>query len=157
MDKKTDRRILAILALFLVGCGGGVGSGEPEIHVDGAWARAMPLVSGEGEAATNSAVYLLIRNEGGVGDRLLAAASEVAERVEIHESKIVNDMMVMEELEGVEILPGSSVELKPGGVHIMLLGILRPLLVGEEFELLLHFQKAGDLSIAVPVRLNAGG
>jgi copper(I)-binding protein len=117
----------------------------------------MPLVAGEGEAPTNSAVYLLIRNDGRVEDRLTGAASPVADRAEIHESKILNDMMVMEEQSGLDIPAGSSVELKPGGLHIMLLGLRRPLLEGEELELLLEFEKSGELAIAVPVRSNAGG
>jgi copper(I)-binding protein len=144
------------LALLFQGCGA-EGGGEPRISLDGAWARAMPLVSGEGEAATNSAVYLVVRNDGGVEDRLLAGASDVAESVEIHESRIVNDMMVMERQDDLEIPAGSRVELKPGGLHIMLLGLRRSLLEGEEFELFLDFEKSGGLSIAVPVRSNGGG
>lgn len=156
MNRTTQRLIAVTLALTLGACAGGEQDGDSQVLVGGAWARAMPLVAGEGEAATNSAVYLLIRNEGGVGDRLMGASSEVAEGVEIHESKIVNDMMVMEKQDGLGIPAEGSVELKPGGLHIMLLGLRRPLLEGEEFELVLHFEKAGDLTLAVPVRSNAG-
>jgi copper(I)-binding protein len=156
MNMTVHRWVTASLILLLAGCGGGTGSSAPEIRVDGAWVRAMPLISGQGEATTNSAAYLLIANDGGGGDRLTAATSEVAERVEIHESKVVNDLMVMEELDGLEIPPHGSVELKPGGIHIMLLGIKRPLLEGEEIQFFLHFEKVGDLSIRVPVRSNAG-
>lgn len=159
MNKTIHRWIGATLGLALVACGGGGGGGgggeTTRILVEGAWARAMPLVAGEGEAATNSAVYLLIRNEAGVGDRLMGATSEVAEEVEIHESKIIDDMMVMEKQDGLGIPAEGSVELKPGGLHIMLLGLRRPLLEGEDFELVLHFEKAGDLTLAVPVRPNA--
>jgi copper(I)-binding protein len=149
----------SFLTLLLLGCGGdgGGGDAQPEIHLDGSWARAMPVVSGEGEAPTNSAVYFHIRNDGRAEDRLVGASSQVADRAEIHESKIVNDMMVMEEQDGLDIPAGSFVELKPAGLHVMLLGLRRPLLVGEEFELLLEFEKSGELSIVVPVRSNAGG
>lgn len=159
MSRKPRLWMAPFLALLLLGCGGegADGDAKPEIHLEGSWARAMPLVSGEGEAATNSAVYLSIRNDGSAGDRLTGATSDVAERVEIHESKIKNDMMAMEELESIEIPAGGSVELKPGGIHVMLLGIRKSLVVGQDFDLVLHFQKTGDLSVTVPVRLNAEG
>lgn len=159
MSRKPGLWLAPFLTLLLLACGGEGADGgtEPEVYLEGSWARAMPLVSGEGEAATNSAVYFLIRNDGSVGDRLTGAASEVAVRVEIHESKIVNDMMVMEELDGLEIPARGSVELKPGGIHVMLLGIRESLVAGQEFELVLHFQKTGDLSVTVPVRTNAQG
>ena len=159
MNTKPGRWVVSFLILPLLGCGGEGGGGDarPAIHLEGSWARAMPLVSGEGEAPTNSAVYFLIRNDGRLDDRLTGAASQVADGTEIHESKIVNDMMVMEEQDGLHIPAGSSVELRPGGLHIMLLGLRRPLLEGEEFELLLEFEKSGELSVVVPVRSNAGG
>lgn len=155
MNRTAYRWIPVTLALALVAGAGCERSGSSQIFVEGAWARAMPLVAGEGEAPTNSAAYFLIRNDGREGDRLTGATSEMAEVVEIHESKLVNDMMVMEEQEFLEVPPGSSVELKPGGIHIMLLGIRKSLVAGEEFELLLHFEKAGDYAVVVPVRLNA--
>lgn len=147
--------VLALMVFLLLACWGG-GADAPELTVEGGWARAMPLVGGEEGVGTNSAVYFFLRNEGGVGDRLVGAESPAAERVEIHESFVVGEVMRMREVEGVEVPPGGEVELKPGGLHVMLLDLIRPLLEGEEVELTLLFERSGPMGVTVPVRFSEG-
>jgi copper(I)-binding protein len=144
--------ILTLSGFLLPACGGGGGSDAPEIQVDGGWARAMHLLEGEGEAGTNSAVYFLLRNEGRVTDRLTGGETLAAAAVEIHESRVVDDVMRMRKVHGLEIPPRGAVELKPGGVHLMLLGLTESLVAGEGLDLTLHFQRSGDLLVTVPVR-----
>ena len=116
----------------------------------------MPLMT-EGEGAgTNSAAYLVIRNGGESTDRLTGAATPVAEAVEVHESRVVNDVMTMREVGVLEIPPGDSVVLKPGGLHLMLLGLRAPLLEGEELDLTLNFEVAGERHLRIPVRSMGG-
>ena len=145
--------ILTMSGFLLMSCGDGGASDAPEIEVDGGWARAMPLMEEEGGAGTNSAVYLLLRNHGGVADRLTGGKTPAAAAVEIHESRMVDDVMRMRKVDGLDLPPGGAVELKPGGLHIMLLGLTKSLIGGEGIELTLHFQRSGDLVVTVPVRL----
>lgn len=145
--------ILTLSGFLLLACGGGGGSDAPEIQVGGGWARAMPLLEDEGGAGTNSAVYLLLRNEGGVTDRMTGGETPAAAAVEIHESRVVDDVMRMRKVHGLDIPPRGAVELKPGGLHLMLLGLTNSLVEGEGLDLTLHFQRSGDLVVTIPVRL----
>lgn len=116
----------------------------------------MPLLEGGEGVSTNSAAYLLLRNTGGTSDRLAGAESSVASRVEIHESSMEGEVMRMRKVDGLEIPAGSEVELKPGGLHLMLLGLDEPLTEGEEIEITLRFEQSGDRIVALPVRSGGG-
>ena len=97
--------------------------------------------------------FLTVTNSGAEGDRLIAAASDISGRVEIHEMTMDGDVMRMRELaDGLPIPAGETVELKPGGYHIMFMDLDRPFVEGEAIDVLLTFEKAGD----VPVTLIVG-
>ena len=116
------------------------------IQIEKPWARATPA------GAKTGAAYMTIDNKSNVADRLTAASSEVAKTLQIHEMKVVNGIMKMREIPGGLPVPaGSSVTLKPGGYHVMLIDLNKPLKVGEKFPLTLVFEKAGKVSIEVPV------
>ena len=117
----------------------------------------MPLLEGGVGIGTNSAVYLRLQNRGGIADRLMGGETSAAERVEIHESSMVDDVMRMNEIDGVDVPPGGTVELRPGGIHLMLLGLTRALVDGDEVHLTLQFESLGELSVSVPVQLSGGG
>lgn len=88
----------------------------------------------------------------GADDRLLGAASAVAGRVQIHESRIESNMMMMRELKGGLPLPaGQAVELKPGGNHIMLLAVAEPLRIGDTVPLTLTFAEAPPVEVVARV------
>jgi copper(I)-binding protein len=148
--------VLTLSGLLLVSCGGGGASDIPGMQVEGGWARAMPLLQEEGGASTNSAVYFILRNGGEETDRLTGGETPAAAEVQIHESRMVDDVMRMERVDGLDIPPGGAVELKPGGLHIMLLGLTRSLVEGEEIDLTLHFLRSGNVVVTVPVRLLGG-
>ena len=148
--------VLTLSGLLLMSCGGSSGSDAPEIQVEGGWARAMPLMEEEGGAGTNSAVYFLLRNQGGETDRLTGGETHAAAAVQIHESRIVDDVMRMRRVDGLDIPAGDAVELRPGGMHIMLVGLTSSLVEGEEINLTLHFRRSGDLVVTLPVRLLGG-
>lgn len=116
----------------------------------------MTLIVEEGQTGTNSAVYLTLRNDGGEADRLTGGETTAAASAQIHESRMVDDVMRMQRVDGLDIRPGEPVVLKPGGIHIMLLGLTRPLIEGEEIDLTLHFLRSDDLVVSVPVRLLGG-
>ena len=149
--------VFVLFSSLMLSCGGSHDVEGPEVQVDGGWARAMPLIQEEGGAPMNSAVYLLLRNRGGSAHRLVGAETDAAERVEIHESRLVDDVMRMNEIDGVDVPPGGTVELRPGGIHLMLLGLTRALVDGDEIHLTLQFESLGELSVSVPVQLSGSG
>jgi hypothetical protein len=121
------------------------------VHVENAYA----LTSGPG--AMSGAVFFEIVNHSTTsGDRLIAVASDVAERVELHTHLIdANGVARMIEVEdGFAVAPGETHMLMRGGDHVMLMGLTRPLADGDTFELRLVFEREGEMVIEVPVDLN---
>lgn len=117
-----------------------------EIVVERAWARANPPVVG------NSAAYMTLVNTGQEEDRLVGVDGEVAERIELHTHLLENGVMMMRPVEAVEMAPGASAVLEPGGLHVMLIGLEQPLKPGQTFPLTLNFDKAGPVEVTVTVR-----
>jgi periplasmic copper chaperone A len=100
--------------------------------------------------------FLTITNKGATPDRLIAARSTASAKVEIHEMKMDGNVMRMRELDkGLEILPGATVELKPGGYHIMFMELKAPFAKDAKVPVTLVFEKAG--SIEVPLAVQAIG
>ncbi len=121
--------------------------GTSKIDVEQPWARATPA------GATTGAVYMTLGNTSDTADRLTAASSAVAGKVQIHEMAIVNGIMTMRQLvDGLAIPAGGSVTLKPGGYHVMLTGLKKRLIAGQTLPLTLTFAKAGTISITVPIQ-----
>ena len=120
------------------------------IRLENPWARRAPAQGGHGGA--NGAAYVTIRNDGVEGDALVAAASDAAARVELHETVKDGDVMKMRPLPKLGIAARDRVEMKPGGHHIMLLGLKRDLKPGDRVTVTLTFEKAGPMSIEAPVR-----
>lgn len=99
--------------------------------------------------------YVKITNEGSEPDVLLGASSDVAERVELHETTISADGVAsMKPVKQVEIAPGQSIELKPGGMHIMLIG-LKDAIKDGVVKLTLNLKKAGSIPVDLSVRTSA--
>lgn len=119
--------------------------GSNPIHVMSAWSRALPPVS------QNGAVYLTLKNYSGAADRLVGASSPLAARVEIHLHEMEAGMMTMRRVESVPLNPGEYVIFEPGGKHLMLIGLKRPLKEGEEVPLTLTFERAPPLEVMVPI------
>jgi hypothetical protein len=120
------------------------------VKVTDAWARATP------GGAQTGAVYMLLEASG--DDRLVAVSTPAAKEAQLHRMTMDNDVMKMRQVEGIDLLAGKAVTLKPGGYHIMLLGLAEPLREGQTFPLTLSFATAGQQSITVAVRnLSATG
>ena len=142
---------LAAATLLIVAASFAFAQGA-SIQVEQLWARATPA------GASTGAVYLTITNKSQEMDRLLSASSDVADKLQIHEMKVVNGVMEMREVTGgVAVAANGSVELKPGSYHLMLMGLKKPLKAGETIPLTLDFEKAGKVSITVPIRAMGAG
>lgn len=132
------------------------------ISAQNVWARPAKMIGEmpmEGDAqqmqhgGANSAVYMLLANGGATADRLIAAQADVSNAVEIHETKMEGDVMRMAQVEGgIEVSAGGQVELKPGGLHVMLIGLTRDLAVGDTFPVTLQFASGNSLEVEAEVR-----
>lgn len=128
---------------MVVGCGQ-EHTGDP-IVVRDAWIREPPPRS-------PAAGYLVIENRGGKPVALVALATEVAEQAEIHIMEHKDDRMTMRQVAELQVPAGEEVALQPGGAHLMLMELRRPLRDGDEVELLLRFGNGTERLIQVPVR-----
>ncbi len=112
--------------------------------VEQPWAR--PTVEGQGAGGG------FLRIVGGpTADRLLSAQTEVARSVELHTMTMDGNVMRMRQVDAIEVPAGQTVELKPGGLHIMFMGLKAPLKTGSSFALTLRFEKAGEQRVEVQV------
>jgi periplasmic copper chaperone A len=132
--------ILVLTALSLSACGA-----EQGIDVRDPWMR--PAAQGE-----NGAIYFVIHNRGSNADTLTGVSSDVAEAVEMHESKMSGDVMQMQQLDSVPLEPSSELKFEPGGLHIMLVDLKKDLQVGDLVNITLHFTNFEDLKVTIPVR-----
>ena len=117
--------------------------GDLAIHKP--WARAS---IGQAQAG---AAYVTVMNKGSLPDRLIAVEGEVANRVELHNHMMDGGVMKMRPVKAIEVAPGEPAVLKPGGLHIMLMGLKAPLVKGESFPLTLVFERAGRVEIEVSI------
>lgn len=96
--------------------------------------------------------FITLTNEGKEDDRLISAATPNADHVEIHEMTMENDVMKMRQLkDGLPIKAGETVELMPGGFHLMFFGVKAPFRAGETVPVTLTFEKAGKVDVSLPV------
>ena len=137
----VDRRAFAIVACLVVA--GAALAQTNELEVTNAWARATPA------KAENGVAFLTIRTS--TPDRLVSVASPVAKKAELHTMEMAGMVMKMRPLVGLDIPAGQHVTLKPGGEHIMLMGLNGPLREGQSFPLTLTFEKAGAREVTVAV------
>jgi periplasmic copper chaperone A len=99
--------------------------------------------------------YLKLENKG-AEDKLLSASTEVATSVEMHSMSMEGDVMRMRQIDHIALPQGKTVELKPGALHLMLVGLKAPLKDGDKFPLKLKFEKAGEVTVTVNVQAGGG-
>lgn len=122
-----------------------------------AWADGIkimdPYARASGPTAKAGAAFMMIMNESGQDDRLIAARSDAAKRVELHTHVEVSDgVMQMTEIEGGIALPaGGKHHMMRGGDHVMLMGLTGPLEQGAQVEVTLVFEQAGEMVVQIPV------
>lgn len=94
--------------------------------------------------------YLSFANAGAT-DKLLSISADVSKSVELHEMKMEADVMKMRQVDGIEVPAGKTVELKPGGYHVMFVGLKAPLKAGDKFPAKLKFEKGGEVDVVFNV------
>lgn len=118
------------------------------VGVEHAWARATAA----GQRAGGGFLTLQGRAQ---PDRLLGASAPVADRVELHSMTMDGDVMRMRQVDSIDVPAGQKVELKPGGYHLMLMGLKQPLQAGSRFPLKLKFERGGEVTVDMKVEAAA--
>jgi copper(I)-binding protein len=137
-------RLVAILsiAVSLVACAGSPGL----LKVSDAWVRAVA------DVGQPSAAYLVIANGTGAADALLSVSTPAAGMAGLHETMTSGGMTSMTEIPRIDVPAGSTVQLAPGGRHVMLMQLSAPLVAGAKVELDLVFEHAGRVVVQAEVR-----
>ena len=147
-SKVTRWALLVALSVAVIvprGADTAFASEAKSLTVKGAFARAT---IGKGRVG---AAYLEIHNASSTKDRLVGASTEAAKRAELHTHLHEAGVMKMRPIEGIDVPAHGMAALKPGGDHVMLMGLSAPLREGSHFPLILTFEKAGDIFVMVMV------
>jgi copper(I)-binding protein len=136
-------RMFALVAGFVFAASAVSAAQTGQLEVSNAWARATP-----GKSATGAA-YVTIQSP--TADKLVAVSSPVAKKAELHTMSMSGMVMKMRPVTSIDIPAAQAVTLQPGGLHIMLVGLAKPLQTGQSFPLTLTFDKAGSRTVNVRV------
>ncbi|WP_336293716.1 copper chaperone PCu(A)C [Bartonella sp. CB169] len=113
-----------------------------DIEIIHPWTRATP------KGVKIGSGYLYIINHGSTPDRLVSVSTNEAQTTEIHSMTVINDIMKMEKMHnGIEIPGNGEITLKPGGNHIMFMGLSQPFKQGDKIKATLTFEKAGTIDV----------
>ena len=118
---------------------------QGDIHIMKPWSRPLPPVS------ANGAAYMTLVNKGSAADKLVAVSTPMAMKAELHTHTMEGGMMKMRRVDAIEIAPGTPSVLKPGGLHVMMMGLKEPLVEGKSYPLTLTFERAGTVEVTVRI------
>jgi periplasmic copper chaperone A len=116
---------------------------QAQVKVDRAWAR--PTVPGQ----QGGGGFVSITSD--TADRLVSGSTPLAERFELHTMAMKGDVMEMRQVDAIDLPAGKTVELKPGGLHVMFIGLKQPLALGSKVPVTLKFEKAGEVRVEFDV------
>ncbi|MDX8465009.1 copper chaperone PCu(A)C [Mesorhizobium sp. VK23B] len=117
-----------------------------DLEIGHPWSRATP------PGAKVAGGYFTVTNKGSSPDRLLSISSDISDTAGVHDMGVKDGVMTMRPVNGgLEIPAGGKVELKPGGYHLMFVGLKRQPKLGEKFPATLTFEKAGSVSVEFAV------
>lgn len=137
---------LGSLALTQLALADEAGEAIPgDIVIQEGWARASL------GKAPNSAAYMTLMSHGDAADKLIAVSTPVADKAELHNHIMEDGIAKMRPVEAIELVPGEPFVLEPGGFHVMLMGLKGKLGEGESLPLTLTFEKAGEVTLEVPI------
>jgi len=137
-----------VFSVLLAACSAGMGA-KPDAS-SGPFEISGPVIMAANVGETTGA-FMTIKNNSGQDDRLIGAASDVADMVQVHETTVENNVMSMREVAAIDIPAGQAVELKHGSYHIMLMNLRQDLKDGQMITITLKFEKAGDVPVSVMV------
>jgi periplasmic copper chaperone A len=133
-----QRRLVFLLAALTTAV-----AAQAQVKVDQAWAR--PTVAGQ----QGGGGFLSMSSP--TADRLISGSTPLAERFELHTMAMKGDVMEMRQVDAIELPAGQTVQLKPGGLHVMFIGLKQPLALGSKVPVTLKFEKAGEVKVEFDV------
>jgi len=119
---------------------------ESDVLIRNGWVQESP------PSQTITAAYMTIENHTGADIALRSASTEVAQTVELHKMELVDGMMKMHRVENINIPAGGTAELKPGGYHLMVIGLKKELKEGDKVTITLEFSSDRRETITIPVK-----
>ncbi|MBU0499811.1 MAG: copper chaperone PCu(A)C [Gammaproteobacteria bacterium] len=148
--KRAFIATLLSLSLSLSLSGPLVAAGSDNVSAKDPYVRAVP------PGMANSAAFMQLNN-GDKGDHaLVAAESPVAQTVELHTHVQEGGMMMMRKIEKIDLPAGQTVALQPGGLHVMLIGLVKELKPGDQVELTLVYEDGSKSRVSAPVKMIQG-
>jgi len=138
--KRLSGLIVVIAAIFLPFAV----AAQDGVEVERPWSRAT--------FAKTGAAYLTIVNHGATADALVAVSSPAAGKAMVHRTVMEEGVMKMQPVLPLELAPGATVKLAPGGLHVMLMGLKAPLTEGDKVPVTLTFENAGTIAVEAMVR-----
>lgn len=148
MKNQVIKSFSGLLAALFILISGNSYAGS--ISVSEPYARAVP--SGH----PNSAAFMVLKNTSNQDRALVSAQSDVSKVVELHTHIKEGGMMRMRRINKIDIKAGNETVLKPGGLHVMFIGLKQPLQPGDKIELQLEFDDKSSVTLQVPVKMVAG-
>lgn len=147
------KQLLLVMALLLSGA-----PGLAHEFTAGTLTIGHPYARPTAPAQPTGAGYLTLVNRGG-DDRLVgvSVAPAIAERVEMHSMSMDGNVMRMREVAGIDVPSAQTIELKPGGLHLMFVGLKAPFTVGQRFPVKLKFRQAGEVGVDIHVEAAPAG
>ena len=119
---------------------------ESKVLIRGGWVQEGP------PSQTITAAYMTIENQTGADISLRSASTEVAQTIELHKMELVDGIMKMHRVEAIDIPAGGTAELKPGGYHLMVIGLKKELKEGDKVTITLAFSNDLRKTITIPVK-----
>lgn len=121
------------------------------LNVSSAWSRELPPTAPVG------AVFMTIDNPSQHADRLISADSSIADVTELHAHIHEGDVMRMVKVDAIDVPANGQLSLEPGGYHIMLIDLKKPLVAGQQLPLTLQFEHAGAMDVSVDIKTSDAG
>jgi len=138
------RFVLSTVALCIAASVSAADVKVGNLSIDDVWART-------GQPGQVSAAFMEIKNKG-AADKIVSAHCDCAKATELHDMKMADGKMLMMQVPAMDVPANGELKLKPGGYHIMLIGLNRPLVAGETLPIKLKFEKAGEVTVQAQVK-----
>lgn len=138
------RFVLSTVALCIAASVSAADVKVGNLSIDDVWART-------GQPGQVSAAFMDVKNKG-AADKIVSAHCDCAKATELHDMKMADGKMLMMQVPAMDVPANGDLKLKPGGYHIMLIGLNRPLAAGETLPIKLKFEKAGEVTVQAQIK-----
>jgi copper(I)-binding protein len=142
--------LAAVLLTALTGAAGSAAAQTATVTAKDVWVREAPA------GRPTTAVFLVLTNSGATARHVVSGATAAADTLELHEMKRDGNMMQMSPVARITIPAGGDVTLRPGGLHLMLFGLRRPLVAGDTIRVSLTLDDGTKLDVPAAVRAMTG-